>query len=80
MGAVSSGRAGLARRPIQIEHELAGVDLVHLDANLMEAERADDRERGVIARRHRGPEAMNGLRSRPGQEPLDAQPAFTKMT
>jgi hypothetical protein len=39
-----AGRSGGGRPPIKMEHQLLAVDVVDLDADLLEAEAADDRQ------------------------------------
>src|SRR4051812_35160446 len=63
-GSVAIG--GLLRRPtIAFENELLAVDVVDLDADLLEAELADHAKRWVVCRRYRGAETFDAVRMRP---------------
>ena len=53
------------RPAVQVEHELLAVDVVELDADLAEAEAADDRERRDVVGRDRRPEPLDALAACP---------------
>ena len=71
-GIMASAGSGCDVPAVELEHELLAVDVVDLDADLAEAESADDRQRRDVVRRDRRPEPGNAvLARRPVEERTD---------